>query len=240
MNATVDRWLEHGIATITLNRPAKHNAIDNHMSAALRDAVTWATETADAKVIVVRGAGRSFSAGRDTTVLGNRPGGIDLPYLLEARETNMRLRESPKPVIAELHGHVLGMGFELALSADFRVAADDVQLGLPEVNFGLMTDAGGLPALAELAGPSRAKFLLMTGQRIGAAEAYGWHILDQVVGLAELPQATTDLSRNLATKSSTVLGLAKRTVDTLHRSGRSAAADLETVAQLALFAGRRS
>jgi enoyl-CoA hydratase/carnithine racemase len=186
----------------------------------------------------LRGEGKSFSSGRDTTVLGTYPG-VDLPYLLDARETTGRLRDCPKPVIAALHGHVLGMALEIALAADFRIAADNTQFGLPEVDFGLMTDAGGLPALAELAGPSRAKFLVMTGQRIGAHEARAWRIVDWLVDPAELPHTVEELARTLAAKPSAVLGLAKRTVDGLHRSGRSTAADLETVAQLALFAGRR-
>ena len=102
--------------------------------------------------------------------------------------------ESPKPVVAAVQGHALGGGFETALGADMRIAADDAVFGFPEIGYGLTADTGGTQLLTPLVGPARAKYLLMTGDRIGAEQALAWGIVEWVVSAADLRDAVLVLA----------------------------------------------
>ncbi|MET0579358.1 MAG: enoyl-CoA hydratase/isomerase family protein, partial [Ilumatobacteraceae bacterium] len=184
---TVLTDLVDGVAIITLNRPERHNALDDESSALAQDAVRWAVDDMDARAILLQGAGKSFSSGRDTAQLGRRtPGDSDYQFILRSQKTRILLMEATKPVIGALKGAVLGGACEMALSCDYRVAADNIKMGFPEVGFGIMTDTGGAPLATILAGPSRAKYMLMTGERIGAEQALAWGLVDEVVTPDEL------------------------------------------------------
>jgi enoyl-CoA hydratase/carnithine racemase len=164
-----------GVAVISLNRPERHNAIDDGLHDELAGA--WQQVLADpaARVILLRGEGRSFCSGRDTSQLGERVAGeSDLAFIRRHQQSQVMRLDSPKPVIAALRGHVLGGGLELALAADIRVAAADLRMAFPEIRYGLMSDTGGSPLATMLAGPSRAKWMLMTGKPVDADRALAW------------------------------------------------------------------
>jgi len=187
---------EH-VAVISLNRPEKHNAINDALHAQLVDAVAAAIADDDVRVLLLRGKGPSFSAGRDTSELGNRrPADTHFSYLRRSQRLNLMLADAPKPVVAALKGHVLGMAFETALAADIRVVAKGTRLGLPETALGLVTDNGGAARLTALVGPARAKYLLFTARPIDAEQAVAWGLGELLVELDSLDDVTFALARD--------------------------------------------
>src|SRR5215213_11959996 len=192
---TVELAVDEGVGTISLNRPHRHNAVDDELYALLHE--TWAQAQADPaiRVVLIRGNGPSFCSGRDTAQLGERVAGeSDLSFVRRHQQTRIDQLDSPKPVIAALRGAVLGGGLEMALSADIRIAASDVAMAFPEIGYGLMSDTGGSGLATILAGPSRAKWLLMTGRRIGAEQALAWGLVDEVVAPEELDDTAAALA----------------------------------------------
>jgi enoyl-CoA hydratase/carnithine racemase len=235
---TVHLAVADGVATISLNRPDRHNAIDDETYEKLQE-VWWRVQGDDgARVLVLRGEGPSFCSGRDTAQLGHRPPGeSDLSFVRRHQRFRSAQLESPKPVIAALRGHVLGGGLEMALSADLRIAASDVRMGFPEIHYGLMTDTGGSPLTTMLAGPSRAKWLLMTGRPIGPDQAVDWGLVDEVVVPEELDGRAAALAAELADKPTAALAMIKQAVDGMWQGRLHAALNAELLSQVALFAG---
>ncbi|GAA0616933.1 enoyl-CoA hydratase/isomerase family protein [Sporichthya brevicatena] len=227
-----------GVATLSLNRPHRHNAIDDALHEQLVEAWDAALADPDVRVILLRGEGRSFCSGRDTAQLGERPAGeSDLAFIRRHQEFRERQLSSPKPVVAALRGATFGGGLEMALAADLRVAATDVQLAFPEIRFGLMVDTGGTPLTTMLAGPSRAKWMLMTGRAVGAEQALAWGLVDEVVEPERLDEVAATLAAELADKPADALALIKSTVDGIWDGAVRAAMRAELAGQVALFAG---
>src|SRR5205823_11962722 len=122
----------------------------------------------------------------------------------------------PKPVIAKLRGYCLGVGLELALACDFRVATEDVQLGLPEVGLGMIPGSGGTQRLARLVGLGRAKDVVMRRRRIGAAEALAWGLVSEVVPPDELDAAVDRVIADLAELPPLALRMANRLLNQVY------------------------
>jgi len=238
MTAKLKLAVADGVATISLNRPERHNAVDDELHDGLVEA--WAEVLADpaARVILLRGEGRSFCSGRDTAQLGQRTAGeSDLAFIRRHQDTRVLQLASPKPVIAALRGHVLGGGLEMALAADIRIAATDVRMAFPEIRYGLMTDTGGSPLATMLAGPSRAKWMLMTGRQVDAERALSWGLVDEVVSPEEVDEVAAALAREIAAGPVDALAMIKQTVDGIWHGALHGALRAELVAQVALFGG---
>ena len=208
---------------ITLNRPEKLNALSDEVRAALQDAVDEIGDRSDARVLVVRGAGRSFSAGAD---LADRPQQPDDP--LAQRRAIGRwhrllddLERVPQVTVAQLHGHVIGGAALLAAACDLRVAADDVQVSIPEVALGIPLTWAGLPRLAREIGLPRTRELVMTGRRVSADEALSWGYVQRVVELGALAGAVDELVGGLLEQPPVALAM---TVDGLRALGRATSA----------------
>ena len=239
MGDLVLRRLDQGVAVISWNRPDKHNAINDDMSAAWREAMDWALDDPEVRCILLRGEGPSFSSGRDLTELGRRAHGeSDYAFVKGYQDNALRHAESPKPIVAALRGYVLGGACEIALRADVRIAASDIQLGMPEIKAGLLPDTGGTQLLTVLAGPSRAKYLVMTGERIGADEAQRWGIVDFVVEPDELDEAALALASKLAASPPTAVAMAKQLIDGVWAEQVRRGMRQELLAQTMLFAER--
>jgi enoyl-CoA hydratase/carnithine racemase len=229
-----------GVATISLNRPDRHNAVDNELRDALSRAWDEVLANPAARVVLLRGEGPSFCSGRDTAELGQRPGGeTDLAFIRYTQGVRVKQLASHKPVVAALRGHVLGGGLELALAADIRIAASDLRMAFPEVRYGLMSDTGGAPLTTMLAGPSRAKWMLMTGRPVDASRALAWGLVDEVVAPDELDAAAAALAGEIAAAPADTLALIKQTVDGLWHGALHAALRQELAGQAALFGERR-
>ena len=215
------------VATITLDVPEKMNRVSMPARDRLAGLFDELGHDEAVRVIVLTGAGdQAFTAG------GDIPGFLERePEELSRLAWNVAAAERcPKPVIAKLRGYALGVGLELALACDFRVAADDAELGLPEVKLGMIPGSGGTQRLARLIGLGRAKDMVMRGRRIGAAEALAAGLVTEVVPAAELDAAVTRLVDELRALSPLALALAKRVLNLAYEAPLATGLELEGLA----------
>jgi 2-oxoglutaroyl-CoA hydrolase len=207
---SVHRDEARGVATVTLDVPEKMNRISMLAREQLRELFEGFGRDDGVRFVVLQGAGgHAFTAGGDVA------GFLEAePEVLTRLGQNVAAPERcPKPVIAKLRGYVLGVGLELALACDFRVAADDVQLAFPELNLGMIPGSGGTQRLARLVGLGRAKDIIMRRRRVGAEEALSIGLVGEVVPAAELDRAVDRLIEDLARLSPLALGMAKRVLN---------------------------
>lgn len=167
------------VATIVIDRPERRNALDPETSQAMSAAVRELDADPEVRVIILTGAGNVFSAGADLEAIaaGRTREIIDVPGGFGGLVRSDRTT----PVIAAVNGHALAGGFELVLACDLVVAAEDAQFGLPEVARGIIAGAGGLVRLPHLMAPKRALELIMTADRLSAADAYALGLVNRVV-----------------------------------------------------------
>ena len=198
-----------GVATITLDVPGKVNRVSMLARDQLASLFAKLGRDETVRVVVVTGAGGSFTAGGDIA------GFLEVsPEHLSALAFNVAAPERcPKPVIAKLQGYAFGVGLELALACDFRIAADDLELGLPEIKLGMIPGSGGTQRLSRLIGLGRAKDAIMRGRRIPAAEALALGIVTEVVPAEELDAAVDRLTDELTALSPGALAMAKRVLN---------------------------
>jgi len=213
--------VEGQLLHVVINRSQKRNALTPEMLEELSAAVRGADAHPEVRAVIVSGEGPIFSAGIDLAALAETPQAVvALNPGRWARRFAERLQHAlhvieatEVPVIGALHGQVLGMGLELALSFDLRVAAADVAMSIPEARLGLVADVGGTTRLARTVGPSRAKDLLLTARSIDAAECLQWGLVNRVVPPAELMSSTVALAQQIARNAPLAIGMAKLIVD---------------------------
>lgn len=223
----VGRDESRGVATITLDVPDKMNRIS--MSARDQLATVFAELGADeaTRVIVLTGAGdRAFTAG------GDIPGFLERsPEQLSRLAWNVAAAERcPKPVIARIRGYCLGVGLELALACDFRIAASDAVLGLPEIGLGMIPGSGGTQRLARMIGVGRAKDVIMRRKRIAADEALTLGLVSEVVEAGELDAAVGRAVDDLRQLSPLSLAMAKRVLNHVYDAPLAIGLELEGLA----------
>ncbi len=217
----ITRETKDSILFVTINRPEKRNALTPEMVHELADAVQSADNDPTVRAVIVSGAGPMFSAGVDVFALaqaraecGARNAGRWLRRLADRLQDSFyRIESTEVPVIGALHGKVLGLGVEVALAFDLRVASNDLELSIPEARLGLVADVGGTTRLARTVGPSRAKDLLMTSRSIDAAEALSWGLVNRVVSPGEVIEGATALVRQIVTNAPLAVGMAKLIID---------------------------
>lgn len=204
--------VDEGVATLRLDRP-KMNAINFQVQDELRSAAAEATEREDVRAVVLYGGERLFAAGNDVKEMA------DVSYTDIVRKGDSlqsavtAVAEIPKPVVAAITGYALGGGCELALAADVRFAAEDAQLGQPEVLLGIIPGAGGTQRLARLIGPSKAKDLIFTGRFVKADEALAMGLVDRVLPTADVYAEAVAWARRFAHAAPYALRAAKEAVD---------------------------
>jgi len=198
------------VATITLDVPEKLNRLSMPARDQLAELFGELGKDSSVRAIVLTGAGeKAFTAGGDIAGFLERE-----PEELSRLAWNVAAPERcPKPVIAKLRGFAFGVGLELALACDFRIAADDVELGLPEVKIGMIPGSGGTQRLARMVGLGRAKDMVMRGRRVRAGEALAIGLLTEVVSAAELDAAVASLVEELRALSPLALAMAKRVLN---------------------------
>lgn len=202
-----------GVGTITLNRPDVVNAINQHIRDQLPAAVAAANADPAVRVMVIRGAGpRGFCAGADITEFTPPDSALEARAIKQAATWLDALAGTPKPTIAAIHGYCLGGGLEIALACDIRIAADDAAFGLPEVTLAIIPGAGGTQRLPRVIGVSAALRLILTGQRIGAAEALRLGLVSEVVAAAQLNEAAGQLASRVAGLAPQAVAFAKEAV----------------------------
>src|SRR6476620_7824690 len=192
---TIEVSVADRIATITVNRPDKLNALNVAVFDDLSLVVDEVHDRKDIGGVIVTGAGRAFVAGADISEL--EPHGALAAKSLARRGQLVfnRLESLPKPVIAAVNGFALGGGCELAMACHVRLASDMAKFGQPEVKLGLIPGYGGTQRLPRLVGKGRALQLLMTGEIIDATEALRIGLVNKVVPATELMKTATDMMR---------------------------------------------
>jgi len=225
-----------GIATITLNRPERLNAITFEVYRELTDFFADLRDDKDARVVVITGAGRAFCSGGDVRDIIGSLQGRDAEGLLDFTrltcELIQNMRALPKPIIASLNGTTAGAGACIALASDIRIAAEEAKIAFIFVKVGLAgTDMGATYLLPRVVGLAKATELLMTGDFVDAKEAERIGLYNRVVPRAELETATREFAEKLA--HGPALGLAK-TKEMLNREmhmGFESSLEAEAVAQ---------
>lgn len=233
---TILSELDDGLRIITLNRPERHNAMNDEMSDLFHEVLYEALDETCSTAILLRANGKSFCSGRDTAVLGHRERDeSDFHFVRRTQESRLRMLDATKPIVAAVKGGAIGGGCELALAADIRVADTTLKLSLPEINYGLLPDTGGTQLLTALVGPSRAKYLILSGDRILAEQALAWGAIDFLVEPDALDERAMAIARNLASKPPINLAMGKQMVDMIHGPAIRAGTRAELLAQTALF-----
>lgn len=185
------------VATVTVNRPDKLNALNAATIGELGDAIDEIRRRDDVGGAIITGAGRAFVAGADIAELANQTPLDARQRALRGQHVFRRFETSPKPIIAAVNGFALGGGCELAMACHLRVASDAAKFGQPEVKLGICPGYGGTQRLPRLVGSGRALQLLMTGEIIDAAEAFRIGLVNRVVLAAELLGAADALLRQM-------------------------------------------
>ena len=210
---TIQLKKEPPLGWIYLNRPDKLNVINEQMIYELRVAVDDLVADEQIRVIIITGNGKAFSAGADISQFKTLNGLTAWEFARKGRELMDYIENIPKPTIAMINGYALGGGLELAMACDIRIAAEEAQLGLPEINLGIYPGFGGTQRLVRLVGKGRALELMMTGDRISAKDAERIGLVNKVVPLAELEKETRDFAMKLAEKPPVALRLIKLVVN---------------------------
>jgi len=215
--------VQDGIATVTLDRPEKNNAISMEMRADFRALADELYTNESVRVAIVTGGGKAFSVGADVST-------FETDWNTPVFRANTRLLTNffnelealEKPVIAAINGTCVGGGLELAMACDLRVAARSARFGLPENNLGLIPGVGGCSRLVKLVGFGRAKELVLTGEIITAEDALRHGLVNRVVDDAAMLAEARALAERLRGKAPQALGIAKRVLQ------NCVSADLQT------------
>jgi 2-(1,2-epoxy-1,2-dihydrophenyl)acetyl-CoA isomerase len=233
--------VENGVATITLNRPEKRNALSDELTPALRQTLLTVEADPAVRCVVITGAGRAFCSGGDVSGMGGSspaPAEAPRPSLEDAvrrlqhgQETlTLRLFDLAKPTIAALPGAAAGAGMSIALACDLRIAAKSAFITSAFANIGLSGDYGGSWLLTQLVGVARAKELYYTSRRVGADEGLALGIFNEVVADDELVARARTLAESIAAGPPIALRYMKENLN------RAVVADLRST--LALEADR--
>jgi len=233
-----------GIATITLNRPDKLNAYTTEMGDEVYAAFQKARDDDAVRSVILTGAGRGFCAGvdlehlkahqaRDNASMGPRLGDEDF-----LRKLPLELLEFPKPVIAAVNGHAIGVGITMILPCDLRIAAAGAKMGLTFVRLGILPGLGSTHLLPRLVGPAKARELVLTGRVFTAEEAATIGLVNEVVAGDALMERAHAIAAELAESRPEVLAAAKRALHFGERHGMAEAMKHEQDAGADLRRGR--
>jgi len=203
---------DDGIASITLNRPEVHNAMNAAMRRELTEIFAAIRADESVRVVLVTGNDKAFSAGADIREFVEPQ--VPTRFRESRRRVDFRaeMERCPQPIVAAIRGHCFGGGLELALACDIRVAADDARLGLTEVDLAIIPGGGGTQRLPRLVGRGKALEMILTAARIPAAEALRIGLIERVVPAAELLTQARALCRAMADKAPVALRYAKEAV----------------------------
>jgi enoyl-CoA hydratase len=206
--------ISEGIFTVTLSRPKALNALDRATLEDLDRAVGETEDNGDVKALIITGAGeKAFVAGADIAEMSKFTA-------LEGREFGMlgqrvfsHIENSDKPVIAAVNGYALGGGSELALCCDIRIASENARFGQPETNLGIMLGFGGTQRLPRLVGKGMAKYIILTGETVSAAEALRIGLVEEVVPAGRLIERAREIAKAIIKKAPIAVRIAKRAIN---------------------------
>jgi enoyl-CoA hydratase len=228
------------VATITINRPAKLNALNAEVLAELTQLfqkLEAAPVEARARVAILTGAGeKAFVAGADITEMSQFRAAEAYAFSAAGHRLGRLMEEVPFPIIAAVNGFALGGGCELALCADYIFASDRAKLGQPETNLGLLPGFGGTQRLSRRVGLAKARELVYSGEPVSAEQALAIGLVNRVVPAAELMTVTEQHARRIAAQAPLAVASSKRVLNRGYDADLAAGCELEATAFGALFA----
>src|SRR5580692_8072465 len=230
---------QDGIATLTLNRPDKLNAINKDLAVALNESLGRLTTDKSIYVVIITGAGRAFCSGGDLGVIAEGRKNNDTtelePLLRAGMHAVLKIRSMAQPVIAMVNGPAAGAGMNIALAADLRVASESATFGQNFIKVGLFPDYGGTYFLPQLIGPSVAAEMFYTGDMIDAQTALRLGILNRVVPVAQLEAEVKTLAQKIAQGPPIAIRAVKKILFGSHKDALVKALDHEVELQMKCF-----
>jgi len=212
MGEFVNLTVSDGVGTIRLDRP-KMNALNVQVQEEIRAAATAAAEDDAVRAVVIYGGERVFAAGADIKEMADMSYADMVKRSGPLQSSLSAVAAIPKPTVAAITGYALGGGCELALCADYRIAAEDAKLGQPEILLGIIPGAGGTQRLSRLIGPSKAKDLIYTGRFVDAAESLSLGLVDKVVPAASVYEEAVAWASQFTRGAALALRAAKEAID---------------------------
>jgi enoyl-CoA hydratase len=204
---------QDGVAYVTLNRPEALNAYNIQMRDDLYQILNAIKDDDEVLVAIFKGAGeKAFCAGADLSEFLSAPSPVVARQVRFERDVWRLFLNIPQPLIAALHGYVLGSGIEIALCCDIRIASEDSQFGMPEVDLGIIPAAGGTQTLPRTVGRGKALEMLLANRWISAEEAYHIGLVNRVVHIDELLKAAEEIAKKIASCNPTAVRYAKQAV----------------------------
>jgi enoyl-CoA hydratase len=204
---------QDGVAYVTLNRPEALNAYNIQMRDDLYQILSAIKDDDEVLVAIFKGAGKkAFCAGADLSEFLSAPSPVVARQVRFERDVWRLFLNIPQPLIAALHGYVLGSGIEIALCCDIRIASEDSQFGMPEVELGIIPAAGGTQTLPRAVGQGRALEMLLANRWLSAEEAYHIGLVNRVVPIDEQLKAAEEVAKKIASCNPTAVRYAKQAV----------------------------
>jgi enoyl-CoA hydratase len=215
--------IEEKVATVTINRPEKLNALNKATITDLSEAIKLLNKNEDVRVIILTGSGeKAFVAGADISEFANYTVVEGAQLAAEGQESLFDYIENlKKPVIAAINGFALGGGLELAMACHFRLASDNAKMGLPEVSLGLIPGYGGTQRLPQLIGKGRAMEMIMTAAMISAEEAKQYGLVNHVVPQTELLTFTSVIAHKIMKNAPFAIGKAIKSINANFEDGKN-------------------
>ena len=215
--------IDEAIATLTINRPDKRNAVDNATVEEIDQVLGQAEKNSGIRVLILTGAGdKAFVAGADIRELDKRDTLLGRSETRRRQEVYTRIEQLEIPSIAAINGWALGTGLELAMACTIRVASTTARLGQPEVKLGITPGAGGTQRLPKLVGMGRAMEMILTGDPVSAEQALAMGLVNRIVEPEQLLDEVENLAKTLAARPRLALQYAKEAV---LRSGEGSLAE---------------
>ncbi|GEL10455.1 enoyl-CoA hydratase [Flavobacterium glycines] len=214
---------EHNIATITINRPEKLNALNKVTIEELHHAFSTLETHQDIRAIILKGSGeKAFVAGADIAEFAEFSVEEGIQLSAQGQETLFNFVENLKvPVIAAINGFALGGGLELAMACHIRVVSDNAKMGLPEVSLGVIPGYGGTQRLPQLIGKGRALEMILTAGMISAEEAYRMGLVNHVVKQEELVSFCNEIAQKIIKNSPAAISMAIHAVNANYKEGEN-------------------
>ncbi len=219
---TLQIEVNNNIAFLTLNRPKKLNALSSECLEELAAAASWFNQQKHIRVVIIKGAGRTFSAGADVNEFANLSAQSE--SWIERRDkgqVGFRMAQAIENMraitIAQVHGFAVGGALVLMLACDFRIVAEGTFFSIPEIDLGIPLGWGGLPKLVSEIGPARAKELIMTCRRFDAMEAQSLGIVNRIIPIEQLADQCLAFAQMLAAKPSVPIVMTKEQVNAVSR-----------------------
>lgn len=227
---------EGEVGLIKINRPDRLNALNSKTLRELTSALTDLGQKDAVKVVIITGEGKAFIAGADIAEMRDMDSLEARTFSRQGQGVLDQIESMEKPVIAAINGFALGGGCELAMACDIRLASDQVKIGQPEVNLGIIPGFAGTQRLARLIGEARAKELIFTGEIIDAQTAYFYGLVNKVIPADKLLDEAMSLAKKIATKGPLAVSFAKAVVHRGLQVDQGSGTALETDAFALCFA----